>query len=141
MDSHLSPRPPNTTKRSNFTDVQTITQRDQGAKCHAVGTGEGFELGQSGFPSQDQGWGKVLSDETAQKELLGIPPWTQSHRAAPGNGSARRDGTLLLALENHLSGFDDYNHPAGSGVMVNVNSLLLEKKNKSSDRHSVHSAP
>lgn len=55
----------------NFTDLQSMTQRDQGAKCHAVGTGEGVELRQSGFSSQDQGWGKVLSHETAQKELLG----------------------------------------------------------------------
>lgn len=61
-----------------------MTQRDQGAKCHAVGTGEGFELGQSGFPSQDQGWGKVLSDKTAQKELLGNPTVDRKPQSNPG---------------------------------------------------------
>ena len=106
-----------------------MTQRDQGAKCHAVGTGEGFELGQSGFPSQDQGWGKVLSDETAQKELLGNPTVDRKPQSNPGKRQCNKRWYFAPGSRKSLKCFDDCNHTAGSGVMVNVNSLLLEKKN------------
>lgn len=60
----------------------------------------------------------------------GIPTQTESgHRAVPGEGGARRGGTSLLVLENHLRDFEDYTL-LRSGVMVNVNSWVLEKNIK-----------